>query len=96
MNIKLSPDTAENVGNVASQIISAAAPFAPLAGPYGVAAVAAATGALAIYKAMIPAIQDLVNKGLLTTAEQASIAAQFNDIAVTHATAFQGPEWKQD
>lgn len=92
----IAPDTATTIGNDASAVLAAAAPFAPLAGPYGVAAVAIATGALAIYKAAIPMIQDLANKGLISADVQNSINAQFQDIAVTHATAFQGAEWKQD
>lgn len=88
--------TAENIGTDAAEVVNAAAPIAVLAGPYGQAAIVAATGALAIYKALVPLIQDLANKGLVTAAEQAALNAAFQDIAVTHQTAFKGPEWKQD
>lgn len=80
----------------AGVVINEAAPFASLAGPYGAAAVVAAQAMLAGYKALIPVISDLVNKGLVSVADQATLAAAYNDVAVTHATAFQGPEWKQD
>ena len=90
------PDLATQIGTDASAVIGAAAPFAPLAGPYGAAAVVIATGALAIYKAALPLIESAIAKGEVSPAVQAQVQAAFQDVAVTHATAFQGPEWKQD
>jgi hypothetical protein len=80
----------------AGAVINAVAPFSTLAGPYGAAAILAAQGALAIYKGLIPVIQDMINKGVITVDQQAAVAAQWNDLAVTHKTAFTGPEWQQD
>lgn len=84
------------VATDAGAVLAAAAPFATLAGPYGAAAVLAAQGALAIYKGLIPVINDMINKGVVSVDDQAALAAAFKEIAVTHATTFQGLEWQLD
>lgn len=90
------PDVAQQIATDATAALAAAAPVVSLAGPYGAAALVAAQAVLAAYKALLPSIEDMVNKGLVSVDVQNSVNAQFQDIAVTHATAFKGPEWTQD
>lgn len=56
--------------------------------------IAAINAALALIKALMPALQELVKSGAITVAEQAELRAKYDALAEQGAAAFSGAEWK--
>lgn len=96
-NIYRSPDApaesgAQQVADVAQEVINTAAPIAAVAGPDGQLAVLAAQGALMAYKSILSLVQQLNAKGVLTAAQQQAIFD--NHQSLDSGSFFSGPEWQ--
>lgn len=87
------PTTEQRIVEVSQQVISALSPFASLAGPDGAAAIVAAQALLKGYELMVPYIEELKAKGLISAEQQASVYAQYTDVKTNLHAKFTGPNW---
>jgi hypothetical protein len=87
-------DAAHQVAAVSQEVISALTPFATLAGPDGEVAIVAAQALLKGYNLMLPYIEELKNKGLITADQQAAVFAKYNDVTDNLDARFAGPNWQ--
>jgi hypothetical protein len=87
-------DAAQQVADAAQKIITAFTPFAALAGPDGELAVVAAEAALKGYKLLLPYIEQLKAKGLISADQQERVFDHYTDIVDHLDEKFAGPQWQ--